>query len=112
MIFTQGISRVVVVTGDKSVGLSTLITEAILSQLLCLLTLIYFAMRALSAQNQSQLCTHCKFDPHRLFISIPFYLTTSLVRVEASHQVSAESRFGWLPDHLPSRKTYVLNLVL
>ena len=42
MIFTQGMSRVVVVTGDTSVGLSTLITKAIVSQSLCLLALNLF----------------------------------------------------------------------
>jgi hypothetical protein len=39
-------------------------------------------------------------------------LFTSLVRVESSHQAYAEPRIGWLPDHLPSHKTYVLNFVL
>jgi hypothetical protein len=112
MIFTQGISLVVVVTGDTFVGLATLITKAIISLSLCLLALTYIAMRALSAQKQSQLCRHCKFYHQRLFISIPFYLTTSLVRVEPFYQVSAEPYFDWLPAHLLSRKTYVLNFVL
>ena len=61
MISTEGVSRVVKVTGGASVGLLTLIAEATVSQSLCLSALTYFAMRTLRAPNQSRFYTHCKY---------------------------------------------------
>jgi hypothetical protein len=65
MTLTQGIS-LVLVTGDASVGLSTLITEVTISHIQCLLALTLFGSYELYLPKTVSYVRHCRFYHHRL----------------------------------------------
>jgi len=88
---TPGISRVLV-TGDTSVGLSTLITEVTVSYLQCLLALTLFGSYELYLTKTNS-AMYGTADSITTASSLPSdYLVTRLAHTEASHQIPTDPR--------------------
>jgi hypothetical protein len=97
----HGMSRVLV-TGDTSVGLSTLITEVTVSQFTVFVSSYFvWCIWALRANNKV-ICTALQIlSPAPLGVRFCFF--TSLARTETSHQIPTDPSLGWLPDLYPLR---------